>query len=95
MYFDTHAHYDDRQFDADRETVLALLPSCGVALVMNPGCDVESSRAAARLAERFSHVYAAAGIHPEDCAGADEGDYAAIEELCKLNKVASVGEIGL
>ena len=95
MFFDTHAHYDDRQFDADREAVLASLPSCGVALVLNPGCDVKSSRVAAQLAERFSYVYAAAGIHPEDCAGAGEEDYAAIHELCKLKKVVAVGEIGL
>lgn len=95
MYFDTHAHYDDRQFDADRDAVLEALPSSGVALVLNPGCDVESSRAAALLAERFSHVYAAAGVHPEDCAGAGEEDLAAVRELCKLKKVVAVGEIGL
>ena len=95
MYFDTHAHYDDRQFDADRNAVLEALPSSGVALVLNPGCDAESSRAAALLAERFSHVYAAAGVHPEDCAGTGEEDIAAILELCKHKKVVAVGEIGL
>lgn len=95
MYFDTHAHYDDRQFDPDRDTVIASLPGNGVALVLNPGCDAKSSRAAALLAERFPHVYAAAGIHPEDCAGAGEEDYTAILELCKLKKVVAVGEIGL
>lgn len=95
MYFDTHAHYDDRKFDADREAVLSSLPEAGVALVLNPGCDVKSSRAAALLAERFPHVYAAAGIHPEDCAGAAAEDYAAIKELCKQKKVVAVGEIGL
>lgn len=95
MYFDTHAHYDDHHFDADRETVLASLPGGGVGLVLNPGCDVKSSRAATRLAERFSHVYAAAGIHPEDCAGVGEEDYDAIQELCKLKKVVAIGEIGL
>lgn len=26
MLFDTHAHYDDDQFDGDRETLLASLP---------------------------------------------------------------------
>ena len=95
MYFDTHAHYDDRQFNADRDEVLLSLPGSGVALVLNPGCDPESSRAAARLAERFSHVYAAAGLHPEDCAGAGEEDFSAVKELCKLEKVVAVGEIGL
>ena len=58
--FDTHAHYDDSRFDGDRDAVLAALPEAGVELVLDPGCDLPSSRAAAALAERYSHVYAAA-----------------------------------
>ena len=60
--FDTHAHYDDSRFDGDRDAVLAALPEAGVELVLDPGCDLPSSRAAAALAERYGHVYAAAGI---------------------------------
>ena len=67
MLFDTHAHYDDDQFDGDRETLLASLPEQGVGLVVNPGCTVASSRTAVELARRFPHVYAAVGIHPENC----------------------------
>lgn len=95
MYFDTHAHYDDAHFDADRDAVLSAMPDAGVELILNPGCTVESSRAAASLAERHPHVYAAAGIHPEDCAGAGEAELAAIRELCAQSKVVAVGEIGL
>lgn len=68
--FDTHAHYDSGAFNADRDGVLAALPAAGVTLVVNPGCDLESSRQAVALAERFPHVYAAVGIHPSDCGGA-------------------------
>lgn len=93
--FDTHAHYDADAFDADREAVLSALPESGVTLVVNPGCDLPSSRAAIRLAEQFSHVYAAVGIHPEDCAGVDEADFAALRELCLHPKVVAIGEIGL
>ena len=46
MLFDTHAHYDDDQFDGDRETLLASLPEQGVGLVVNPGCTAASSRTA-------------------------------------------------
>ena len=49
MYFDTHAHYDDRTFDEDRDSLLAALPESGVTLVIDPGCDVKSSRAAAAV----------------------------------------------
>lgn len=72
--FDTHAHYDADRFDSDRDTVLSALPGDGVGLVVDPGCDLPSSRAAAELAERYPHVYAAVGIHPEDCDGFQDGD---------------------
>ena len=66
MLFDTHAHYDDESFDADRDAVLTALPEQGVGLILNPGCDVESSRKAVRYAAAYPHVYAAVGIHPEN-----------------------------
>ena len=93
--FDTHAHYDDSRFDGDRDAVLAALPEAGVELVLDPGCDLPSSRAAAALAERHSHVYAAAGIHPENCAGFQDADLAALRQLLAQPKVAAIGEIGL
>ena len=93
--FDTHAHYDSHKFDADREAVLASLPRNGVELVVDPGCDVPSSREAVALSERFPHVYAAAGIHPEDCAGAGDAEFEEIRALCGREKVVAVGEIGL
>ena len=93
--FDTHAHYDDSRFDGDRDAVLAALPEAGVELVLDPGCDLPSSRAAAELAERYSHVYAAAGIHPENCAGFQDADLAALRQLLAQPKVAAIGEIGL
>ena len=93
--FDTHAHYDDSRFDGDRDAVLAALPEAGVELVLDPGCDLPSSRAAAALAERYGHVYAAAGIHPENCAGFQDADLAALRQLLAQPKVAAIGEIGL
>ena len=95
MYFDTHAHYDSGAFNADREEILASLPEAGVALVVNPGCEVRSSEAAIGLAERFSHVWAAVGIHPEDMADMSDGDLDKIEQLSKHPRCVAVGEIGL
>ena len=89
--FDTHAHYDADQFASDREAVLTALPAAGVGLVVDPGCDVASSREAVALAERFDHVYAAVGIHPEDCDGCTDADFDAIRELCRREKVVAVG----
>ena len=95
MYFDTHAHYDDEAFDADREALLASLPQSGVGLVMDPGCDVESSRAALALAETYPHVYAAVGLHPENCQDCGPVELAAIRELASHPKTVAIGEIGL
>ena len=95
MYFDTHAHYDSGAFNADREDVLAALPEAGVALVVNPGCELRSSETAIALAERFPHVWAAVGIHPEDMADMSDGDLNKIEQLSKHRKCVAIGEIGL
>ena len=65
MLFDTHAHYDDDQFDGDRETLLASLPEQGVGLVVNPGCTVASSRTAVELAPTF--VEYGAGLAQVGC----------------------------
>ena len=95
MLFDTHAHYDSHKFDADRDAVLSALPAQGVGLVVNPGCDLESSRRAVELAGRYPFLYAAVGVHPEDCAGWQDGDVEALRALAGQPKVVAVGEIGL
>jgi TatD DNase family protein len=92
MLFDTHAHLDDRAFDADRAELIESLDM----LVMNPGCSLESSRNADTLSKQYPHIYAAVGSHPD---AADEVNAQVLEEyrtLCKLNpKIRAIGEIGL
>ena len=95
MIFDTHAHYDSGAFNGDRYEVLAALPEENVGLVVNPGCDIPSSRMAVEFTERYPHVYAAVGIHPGDCAGTDEAAYETLRELAGHEKVVAIGEIGL
>ena len=95
MLFDTHAHYDDEAFDTDRDALLTALPQRGVGLILNPGCDVESSRKAVTYAAAYPHVYAAVGIHPENCGGCTADDLAAIRALAQQPKVVAIGEIGL
>ena len=96
MLFDTHAHMDDRSFDADRSELLAALPGQGLALVMNPGCSLESSRNTDKLSREYDYIYAAVGSHPDV---ADEVNESVLEEyrtLCKQNpKIKAIGEIGL
>lgn len=93
--FDTHAHYDAEQFDEDRDEVLDALAQSDVGLVVNPGCDITSSRMAVSLAEKYSYIYAAVGIHPEECGGFTEAELKELRELAKHPKVVAIGEIGL
>lgn len=95
MLFDTHAHYDAEQFDPDRDEILAGLPGRGVSLVVNPGCDIPSSRAAVALAERYPFLYAAVGYHPENCGPWREEELEDLRQMAKHPKVVAIGEIGL
>ena len=93
--FDTHAHYDSGAFNADRLEVLASMPERGVELILNPGCELESSRTAVELAVRFPFVYAAVGVHPSDCGPWEDSWADELRTLAACPKVKAVGEIGL
>lgn len=95
MYFDTHAHYDDKAFDGDRELLLCELPCRGVELIVNPGCDPESSAMAIKLAERYGYIYAAVGIHPEELEKYSAEAFEKIKLLARHPKCLAIGEIGL
>ena len=97
MLFDTHAHMDDRAFDADREALLTALPAAGIGLVMNPGCSLKSSRNAVSLAKKYDWIYAAVGSHPDAADEVNEEVLGEYRKLCKLHpdKIKAIGEIGL
>ena len=97
--FDSHAHYDDPAFDADRDTLLARLfgadQACPVAGIVNAGSSVASSRKSLRLAERFPGLFAAVGVHPEEAAAMTDADLAEIRTMAVHPKAVAVGEVGL
>ena len=96
MLFDTHAHLDDRAFEEDRTQLIDSLPQKGLALVMNPGCSLASSRAAGEMARQYPWIYAAAGSHPDAADEVNEEVLDAYRTLCKQNnKIRAIGEIGL
>ena len=95
MIFDTHAHYDSGAFNADRFQILDGMPEKNVGLIVDPGCDLESSRAAIALAEKYDYVYAAVGWHPEDIDKFSEEAFSELKRLAQHPKCVAVGEIGL
>jgi len=67
----------------------------GVAAILNPGVDLESSREAVALAESVRIVYAAVGVHPNEARDWQATQVQELRLLAKSSKVAAIGEIGL
>ncbi len=95
MYVDTHAHLFAPEFKDDLEGVMARARDAGVDFIIVPGTDLETSRQAIALAERFPAVRACVGVHPHEAASADDVCLAEIEELSRHPAVVGIGEIGL
>ena len=93
--FDTHAHYDDEAFDADREEVLTGLKEQGIGTVVNVGASIASTKTTLALAETHSFMYAAVGVHPKETAELTDADMKWLESLAENPKVVAIGEIGL
>ena len=93
--FDTHAHYDDEQFDEDRDELLASMPENDVGLIVNAASSVSSSEKALELADQYPFVYAAVGVHPHDTKEMDDETVLRLEKLLAHPKAVAVGEIGL
>ncbi len=92
---DTHCHLDFPHFDEDRDEVLARAVEAGVVAIVNPGTDLESSRRAVALTEKYDNVYAAVGVHPHDASTLNRRVLEELRELASHPKVVAIGEIGL
>jgi TatD DNase family protein len=94
-FFDTHAHLDQEEFDADRTAVIERASQAGVQWVLSVGIDLASSRRAVRLAEDHAEIFAAVGIHPNSAAQAGPSDWDQIIDLVNHPRVVAIGETGL
>lgn len=92
--FDSHTHYTDEAFDADRDALLISLPQQGVIRCMAAACDMKSSAESVALAERYPHFYAAVGVHPE-CVDVPADYLLQLRRMANHPKVKAIGEIGL
>ena len=92
---DSHCHLDFPHFDGDRDAVVVRAVLAGVTIVINPGTDLESSRRAVALTERYDNVYAAVGVHPHDASTFGLQTLSELRQLTTHPKVVAIGEIGL
>ena len=95
MIFDTHAHYDDEQFDTDRRELLLSMESEGVGTIVNVSASYDSCEKVTAMAREYPFLYAAVGIHPDEVGALNEDSFARMRELFRQDKVVAVGEIGL
>lgn len=95
MIFESHAHYDDKQFDDDREELLLSMKKNGIEAIVNVGSDFRGCKDTVELAEKYDFVYGAVGIHPSDIEDLNEETYQWLKEKAALEKIVAIGEIGL
>jgi TatD DNase family protein len=95
MLFDTHCHLNDKTLLPNSDELIKRAKMNNVTFLNVVGYDLESSKIAAKLANRYDHVYASVGIHPTELLKMQENDFEEIEKLLADPKVIAVGEIGL
>ena len=92
---DSHCHINDKTFENFEEEYVKEANASGVSSFLVVGCDLEMSKKAVEIADRFNCCYAAVGVHPSDCKNAGENDLKIIGNMLSNNKVIAIGEIGL
>ena len=95
MIFDTHAHYDDHQFDDDRYSLIESMTGNGIGAVVNNAADLESVRSSLELAHKYDFIFAAVGVHPENVNELDDEKIEWLREMSRDEKAVAIGEIGL
>lgn len=95
VFYDTHAHLDDRDFEKDFQQVVERAQAAGVTKIISIGTDLESSRRVIALAEQYDCVFAVGGWHPSQAHEAPDDIRPALRALAKHPKVVALGETGL
>lgn len=92
---DCHCHLTDEAFDSDRLFIINDLSNFAIRGIINPATNIEDSKKAIALSEKFDNFYPMVGIHPEEVDHINDKDLEELEILAKNNKVVAIGEIGL
>jgi len=95
MLIDSHAHIQLKNFNNDREAMLARAKKAGVGCIITIGFDLETSVSAISLAEKYDFVYATVGMHPHDAKLLNDGTIEKFRELAQHPEVVALGEMGL
>lgn len=95
MLIDSHAHLEMKDFDKDRNRVIARAVEAGVRHIITVATTIPDGHKALDIAQKNESVFLSIGIHPHEAKDIREGDYAELRSLSKEKKVVAFGEIGL
>lgn len=95
MLIDSHAHLEMKDFDKDRNRVIARAVEAGVRQIITVATTIPDGHKALDIAQKNESVFLSIGIHPHEAKDIREGDYAELRSLSKEKKVVAFGEIGL
>lgn len=95
MYFDTHAHYTDEQFNTDGDMILSMMKENNIGKIMNACASMEDLDPIVKLIDKYDFIYGSVGVHPSDAGELTESDMDTLKEYAKHKKIKAVGEIGL
>ncbi len=95
MLTDTHAHLDFPDFADDLDAVFARAAAAGVTRIVSIGTSIESSRRVVALAEKYTHVFAVIGVHPNSADAAAPDFIDELRVLAQSPRVVALGEAGL
>ena len=92
---DTHAHYNSKKFNSDRDEILIKLQSdCEV--IVNVGTNTESFKEILSLAKKYNFLYSVIGYFPCDVLELEDEENEKFFLNClNEDKVGAIGEIGL
>ena len=90
---DTHCHVQFPQYDHDRAEVIRRALDAGIGMIC-VGTDLEMSRRAVELADRYEGIWASVGLHPNDNL-TEHYNQSLYRDLTAHPKVIAIGEIGL
>lgn len=93
--FESHAHFDDRAFDNDRDSLITSLHENSIERIINVGASLASTKHTIELMNKYSFIYGALGIHPSECGDLTEKDIIWLRKEAESDKCVAIGEIGL
>jgi len=95
MFFDSHLHLQNKEFELDRQNIIDTLSQRDIDMCVCVGYDLESSRQALELATANQNIYAAVGVHPSDSNIYNKYIQKELYKMGEHKKVVAIGEIGL